>query len=374
MQPAFAATLARVALCINKRGCSRLDCFFGSKCIGASSFSSSVLTTPQLQRRAFSENTISVNHPEQDQCITVHSNDNTRRAGPICKLQPNTTNPSISYDGNDIRISSNAFYNSIEARLEYKFKNRSLIAEAFLHSSTKSGSVYFDDVNFLHTTNERLEFLGDSLLNFLTSSHLCKALPDVDEGKLTAIRAVVTNRYAQSRYCEQLELGPYLIMHRNLLQDLEEWKYESAINRIYANCLEAVLGAIYLDGQLQAAQRIFERKLLPMMVDVLRTQPPSWKIVLQEALLRSHRSKPDLRYYNISRSGKEIEKFVGMCALNYKGRRVGKGTGGTRSLAESSAARDAMKKMGIECTERLFDTEARILAEKLQKRMKANNI
>eukprot|EP00172_Hildenbrandia_rubra_P002164 Plantae.Rhodophyta-Hildenbrandia_rubra.ctg2849.p2 GENE.Plantae.Rhodophyta-Hildenbrandia_rubra.ctg2849~~Plantae.Rhodophyta-Hildenbrandia_rubra.ctg2849.p2 ORF type:complete len:367 (-),score=78.44 Plantae.Rhodophyta-Hildenbrandia_rubra.ctg2849:2888-3988(-) len=357
MLPAFAA-VARISLLSSPRqflGRTQLAC----RCM-QETYRDAVYRCDTTIRRPLSnlQRTIS--------SVTVEaSQKDVRRKYERGSAYPNIHNPYIIYHGNDIKITSSRFLEDVEEKLDYKFTNKITLAKALLHSSTKTGEVWFQGVNMTNVSNERLEFLGDSILNFLVSDYLYRYLPESDEGKLTAMRSLVTSGVAEVQYCQGLDIGKYLVVHKNTAGNYKSWNYYSYMNRAHANCVEAVLGAVYVDGGIEAVTRFFESKLMPMMVDILRTEAWSWKNSLQELLQSMGETCPDLLYFNIDENGAETEEFVGRCALKYNGERIGKGHGTSRSRAESSAAHNAIVNMGVECNTPTFENEGRILADKI---------
>ena len=143
-------------------------------------------------------------------------------------------------DERDIKI--------LEENLGYTFDNRTTLEEALCHSS-------FAHEYGLFYSNERLEFLGDSILSFVTARALFKMYPDADEGELTKMRSELVKADSLYKKAEALRI-PYLLLHGHAL------KSDSLPKSICADAMEALLGAICLDGGVAAAERVIKKFFL----------------------------------------------------------------------------------------------------------------
>ncbi len=144
-------------------------------------------------------------------------------------------------------------YRDIEKRLGYSFRRRHFLETALLHPSFR-----FESQDVEHD-NQRLEFLGDSVLSLVSTDYLFKTFPDLDEGPLTAIRSRLTSGKALAKVARHIELGNYLKLGKG---ELKTGGHERAST--IADAMEALLGAAYLDGGIKAVALIFKTLFLPM--------------------------------------------------------------------------------------------------------------
>jgi len=134
----------------------------------------------------------------------------------------------------------NGWLNELEERLGYKFQNIELITEALTHKSSKHGK-----------NNERLEFLGDAVLDLIVGEHLFKKFPDVDEGDLSKLRASLVNEKGFEKLAKSINLGSYIF-----LSQAEENNKGREKASILSNAFEALIGEIYLESGLKMAEKI----------------------------------------------------------------------------------------------------------------------
>lgn len=213
----------------------------------------------------------------------------------------------------------------LSKKLHYQFSDPSLLTEAITHRSKHS------------INNERLEFLGDSILGYVISSELFQRFPQAREGQLTRGRAVLVKGETLAELALQIELGDYL--------QLGPGELKSGGHRrksILADAMEAIIGAIYLDGGLEAARQhiltIYSDKLQAMSLEEVSKDP---KTQLQEYL--QARKQPLPNYEVVATTGSEHEQvFEVSCKMNILSRAV-KGTGRSRRKAEQAAASKALK-------------------------------
>lgn len=218
---------------------------------------------------------------------------------------------------------------SLEKKLGYRFQNRALLDEALNHSS------YANEHRGGLGSNERLEFLGDSVLGFVSAEHLFREHPDLPEGDLTRMRASLVCEQSLYEVARELELGSYLKLGRG-----EEAGGGRERQSILADAMEAVFAAVYLDGGIEAVRELIVRVLLSQAAD--SQERKDYKTTLQEVVQR--RSGQVLTYHMISQSGPDHNKtFLFEVRLNDES--VGQGTGRSKKEAEQAAARDALEKM-----------------------------
>lgn len=216
----------------------------------------------------------------------------------------------------------------LERALGYRFKNRALLEEALCHSSY---------ANEHHVrSNERLEFLGDSVLGFVTAEYLFEKHPDAPEGDLTRIRALLVCEDSLHEVAQSLSLGRCIRLGRG-----EESCGGRERASILADATEAVLAAVYLDGGIDEARRLIHRVLLDREGEEdAERKRRDYKTLLQERAQRE--ANCVLSYEMTGESGPDHAKtFTASVLLN--GTALGTGSGHSKKEAEQMAARDALE-------------------------------
>ena len=218
---------------------------------------------------------------------------------------------------------------SLEKRLGYHFQRRELLSEALNHSS------YANEHKGSLSSNERLEFLGDSVLGFVSAEYLFERHPGLPEGDLTRMRASLVCEQSLYEVAKELDLGAYLKLGRG-----EESGGGRERQSILADAVEAVFAAVYLDGGIEAVRELIIRVLLGRAPAA--EERKDYKTTLQEVVQR--RSGQVLTYHMVSQSGPDHNKtFLFEVRLN--GLSVGQGSGHSKKEAEQAAARDALAHM-----------------------------
>lgn len=217
----------------------------------------------------------------------------------------------------------------LEEAIGYRFHNISLLQNALAHSSYANERWH----NGL-LSNERLEFLGDSILGMLVAEYLFRSFPDRPEGDLTRMRADMVCEKTLASVADTLNLGKHLLLGKG-----EEQGGGRNRESILADAVESVIAACFLDGGLEAAEN-FIRKFILVKVPVHQLYNVDYKTQLQE--LVQQRKNQQLSYELIGESGPDHDKHfdVEVC-LN--GKVVGKGTGSSKKRAEQDAARAAIE-------------------------------
>lgn len=222
----------------------------------------------------------------------------------------------------------------LEERIGYQFRDPELIHEALSHSS------YANEKKKLRRSNERLEFLGDSVLSVVVSQYLFEHYPDLPEGELTKIRAALVCERSLHRFALRIGLGDFLLLGKG-----EEHTGGRERPSILADAFEAVIAAIYLDGGLEAARTHilhFIPEHIPESSSVLFGD---YKTALQEIVQKNPEEK--VEYVLISESGPDHNKsFMVEVCLNSNV--IGKGQGRSKKEAEQMAAKEALELMGCE--------------------------
>lgn len=221
----------------------------------------------------------------------------------------------------------------LEERIGYEFKNPALLKEALTHSSFVNGKN--------HHSNERLEFLGDSVLSVVVSKYLFENLTDKPEGQLTRLRASIVCEHALFPFAEKIKLGDEILLGKG-----EENTGGRHRRSILADAFEALIAAIYLDGGLEAA-RSFIIPFIPPL-ESLRSGKlliGDYKTILQEIIQQNPEEK--VVYELADESGAAHNRiFTSNVLLN--GQIIGTGVGPSKKEAEQNAAKEAIKLMGYE--------------------------
>jgi ribonuclease-3 len=222
----------------------------------------------------------------------------------------------------------------IEEKLGYHFNDPELLILAFIHRS------YINEDKQVTQHNERLEFLGDSILGLLVAEYLYRFLPDTSEGDLSTMRSRLVEASSCMIYAQQLELQNFILMGKG--ERMNDGKGRESIT---ADLLEAIIGAIYLDGGLESARKFLFEKCGEQMNAILKTPLRNWKALLQDFSQRKFQSPPD--YKLISESGPDHSKEF-LIAVEINGVEYGRGSGHSKKEAQQSAAEAALKTIEAE--------------------------
>ena len=216
----------------------------------------------------------------------------------------------------------------LENAIGYRFANISLLQNALAHSSY-ANERWHDSLK----SNERLEFLGDSVLGMVVADHLYRNFPDRPEGELTRMRADMVCENSLAAIADQIGLGEHLLLGHG--EDRLGGRNRASI---LADAVESVIAACYLDGGMEAARRFIKTFVLPN-VPVRQLTNQDYKTALQE--LVQQKKNQHLSYVLVEESGPDHDKvfYVEVC-LN--GKRIGLGTGPSKKRAEQDAARVAL--------------------------------
>ena len=218
---------------------------------------------------------------------------------------------------------------TLEKKLGYSFSNRELLSEALNHSSYAN-----EHRGAGISSNERLEFLGDSVLGFVTAEFLFKNYPRLPEGDLTRMRAALVCEQSLYEVAKMLELGQYLKLGKG-----EEAGGGRERQSILADAVEAVFAAVYLDGGMEQIRGLIHRVLLSRAPAA--EERKDYKTTLQEIIQR--KIGQQLTYHMVEESGPDHNKtFVFEVRLN--GEPIGRGDGHSKKEAEQAAARDALER------------------------------
>ena len=219
----------------------------------------------------------------------------------------------------------------LEQAVGYRFSNITLLQNALTHSSYANERWH----NSL-MSNERLEFLGDSVLGMVVAEYLYRNFPDRPEGELTRMRADMVCEQALALVAHRIDLGKHLLLGRG-----EEQSGGRNRASILADAVESVIAAMFLDGGMDAAKAFIDRFVL-CDVPVRKLHNADYKTALQEKV--QEKKNQDLAYALVGESGPDHDKrFEVQVTLN--GEVVGTGTGSSKKRAEQDAARAAMEQL-----------------------------
>lgn len=219
---------------------------------------------------------------------------------------------------------------ALEKLLSYQFRNTDLLEEAVTHRSYLN-----ENPHRKGNHNERLEFLGDAVLELVITEALFDKFPKEPEGRLTMLRAALVNYQMLSKLSIQIELGKFLLMSRGEAKDIGR-----AREVILANAFEAVIGALYLDGGYSAVKELVLRIVFPAILEVLeRGLEKDPKSLLQEKAQADLRVTPSYRL--LKESGPDHKKVFEV-AVYLGDREVASGEGPSKQEAELDAARRAL--------------------------------
>ncbi len=218
----------------------------------------------------------------------------------------------------------------LESRIHYKFRNSLLLAEALTHPSLayESQKPHFD--------NQRMEFLGDAILQLIVTEELFRMFPDFPEGRLTKLRSRVVSRRALARFALAIHLGDYVLLGKG-----EEATGGRRRLSTLADAFEALIGAVYLDSGAQQARdlviRLFQTEISSMVTSPEERNP---KGELQECLQAIHAEAPSYRI--ISESGPDHRR-VFQAEVSWRGIFLATGKGKSKKEAEARAAAEALR-------------------------------
>lgn len=214
-----------------------------------------------------------------------------------------------------------------------KFNNQKLLEHAFIHRS------YLNEAKTPMESNERLEFLGDSILSFIISDHLFKAYPEFDEGILTNLRSLVVNTKSLAKASEELKFGEYLKLSRG-----EEESNGRNNESILANTFEAVIGALFLDQGIDAVKVFLDQTIVPKIEKFVEKKVfKDPKSLLQEHIQAKKQNSP---VYKVLQEDGPAHAKTFTIGVFIEEEQVGVGTGKSKQEAEEQAAEQALEKIG----------------------------
>jgi len=226
----------------------------------------------------------------------------------------------------------------IQQRISYRFADPELLERALTHKS-------YANENRVPYHNERMEFLGDAVLNLVVSEHLMRTCPDSTEGDLSRLRAGIVSEPALALIAREIGLGEHLLLGKG-----EEQTGGRDKDSLLANCLEALIAAIYLDSGKEPAQSF----ILQYFADIIRRtcalgSTQDYKTQLQELCQDRLKQLPEYRV--VSETGPDHQKQFAV-ELSVKGQVYGQGIGKSKKEAEQRAAKEALANLSEDRTQK----------------------
>ena len=220
----------------------------------------------------------------------------------------------------------------LEKNIGYTFGNKELLYNAMCHSS-------FCNEHKGSSSNERLEFLGDAILDMIVSEHLFDIHKDVDEGVLSKMRAAIVREESLAVLARNIKINDYILLGQS-----EKMASGNERASVLSDCFEAIVAAIFKDGGFDAT-----KKWLDGIIETRMYQKPAllycdYKTILQEFLQKSHKK---VRYVVVKESGPDHQKLYEIEAI-VDDKCVGKGANKTKKQAEQDAAQNALKNYEVE--------------------------
>ena len=219
----------------------------------------------------------------------------------------------------------------LQEKLGYTFKDEAYLIRALSHSS------YVNENHSAGDSNERLEFLGDSVLGLITAENIFKNYKKLPEGELTKLRAATVCEKSLAGFAKQLELGKYLLLGKG--ENLTGGRERPSIQ---ADAFEAIIAAIYLDGGMEEARNF----VLKYIEEAIRHRQSikDYKTMLQEVVQRN--PGEIIEYVLTGETGPDHDKRFEV-EVHLNSNVIGRGIGRSKKRAEQEAAREALELMGL---------------------------
>lgn len=233
------------------------------------------------------------------------------------------------------RTHDNGTVLELQKAIGYRFRDPGLLVQALVHRSyTTNDKARPPD----ESSNERLEFLGDAVLSLVVNNYLYERHRDKREGALTKMKSVIVSKPILSHYAKRNDLGSFILMSENAQRSRV-----AETDSVLADTLEAIFGAVFLDGGFEAASKCITRLMLADVQDIFYNEDNiNYKSLLQEYIQALHKVPP--RYIVRSTTGPQHDKqFV--VEVGVHGTGLAAGVGKTKKLAEQEAAKEAYKKL-----------------------------
>lgn len=213
-----------------------------------------------------------------------------------------------------------------------EFKDKTLLKQAFIHRS------YLNETKEKLTSNERLEFLGDSILSFVVSKYLYDTFPDYNEGLLTNIRSLVVNTKSLAGIAKEFKLGQFLMLSRG-----EEESNGRENESLLANVVEAVIGALFLDQGIEIVKEFILSILAPKIDDIVSKKAfKDPKSLLQEFVQSQKQNSP---LYKVLQEDGPPHAKIFTIGVFIQDENMGQGVGKSKQEAEEAAAKEALARL-----------------------------
>lgn len=223
-------------------------------------------------------------------------------------------------------------FSKLEKNIGITFKKQKLLKEALTHRSYLN-----ENPSWGVPHNERLEYLGDAVLELLVTEYLYAEYPSESEGQLTSLRAALVNYQMLARVAKEFSLENFILLSRGEAKDTGK-----AREVILANAFESLIGAVYLDGGYKSAAKVIQRFLLPHLKEVIKEGLyENVKGKLQEVVQEKLKITPT--YKLIEETGPDHQK-VFKVGVYYEDKLIAEGEGTSKQEAETAAARAALEK------------------------------
>lgn len=221
----------------------------------------------------------------------------------------------------------------VESRLGYVFQNKKLLVQAFTHRS-----FFNEHRGEVEEHNERLEFLGDSILGLLISDYLYHHLPTQAEGELSRLRAHLVEAGSCAKFLQMVDLGEFVQLGRG-----ERMNEGRGRETILADLFEALIGAIYLDGGMEVVKTFFWNHFKDQIQTILASPARNWKAELQDYSQKKYQCPP---VYKVLREEGPDHSKIFVIAAYINDQEIGQGTGSSKKEGEQAAAQDAISNLG----------------------------
>lgn len=219
----------------------------------------------------------------------------------------------------------------IEKKLGYAFKNRLLLALAFIHRS------FINENRDVTEHNERLEFLGDSVFGLLISDYLYQNLPSTPEGDLSYLRSRIVEASSCIQFVQSLDVSVYLLLGKG-----EKRNDGKGRDTILSDFFEAIIGAIYLDGGIDAAKEFLFKNFSKQIDAIIKTPLNNWKALLQDYCQKHFQKTPT--YQVIHEQGPDHNKIF-QISVSIDDNLLGNGQGASKKEAQQAAAENAFSRL-----------------------------
>lgn len=234
----------------------------------------------------------------------------------------------------ELNQNTKKMHEHFEDRLGYHFTSRELLEKALVHKSFAN-----EKLGDPAASNERLEFLGDAVLDLVVAKYLFNLYPQLPEGELSRVRSELVSAPALAAMARALDLGDHLHLGRG-----EEHSGGRDKDNILADAIEAVFGAVFLDSDLNEADRVIIALLDDEAVADAQRESNDYKTRLQEVVQARYGVGPE--YILCSQSGPDHDR-VYQVQVECGGHELGRGSGKSKKAAQQHAARMALEKIGL---------------------------